>query len=136
MKTDFEDHRGNDADEWGFFVRTRFGKKRSYYCNVSSSQLKAKKISYFLFLLLQKTFLFCQCVGLRMRREEPLGEDPGWSILIHSLFATRHPAHVLCMSPADGSSNKPHYPIYRIITMKSICHSKILQKIRLNDKRM
>ena len=63
-----------------------------------------------------------------MRREAPLGEDPEPSILIHSLFA-RRPAHVLCMSPRRGIIQyKPHYPIYRIITMKSICQSKILQK--------
>ena len=42
-----------------------------------------------------------------MRREAPLGEDPEPSILIHSLFA-RRPAHVLCMSRAEESSNISH----------------------------
>ena len=72
--------------------------------------------------------------GLRMRREAPLGEDPEPSILIHSLFA-RRPAHVLCMSPRRGIIQyKPHYPIYRIITMKSLCQRKILQKIWQKNK--
>ena len=50
---------------------------------------------------------FLSLWGLRMRREEPLGEDAEPSILIHSLFA-RHQPHVLWMPPQDGSSNISH----------------------------
>ena len=77
-------------------------------------------------------FSFCQCRvgGLRMRREEPLGEDAEPSILIHSLFA-RHQPHVLWMPPQDGSSNISHIIQLQNHHITMICHNAKSTRIEI-----
>ena len=96
--------------------------------------LKPKDI-IFPFLLFRKTFLFVNVRAENAQRSTIRGRSR--TINLDSFLICKTSSSCSMYVPRRGIIQyKPHYPIYRIITMKSICQSKILHKIQLKYKRM